>query len=348
MMQNLYRAIMSPYSTASARNVTARTRERGAGQNGGIRATADDRSQEADAASQSSRHDRFETLRMEAEVATRARTEDDDGLHGQWMTEADQQLAKGAASPESQRGSPSSPHPPQPTLVEVLLQLDERHRAEIQAAAVREERLIAALASRPTSPRPPSSRASSPQQATADLVTTMLTLFDAQRRTERQDAIERENQTLERMEARHQAQWAAVQAGRQPAAGRYVVGTALASTVTKFTGDGAESWDEWLRGFDRMARAHNIPESAWPNELVIKLSGLAGRFVETRFPVEGPQPTPVGPFDGSSATPVRPPIRGRGGMARPQYGHPPAQRKGDQSRPAGSGAHVRAHGPRGS
>ena len=50
MMQNLYHAIMSPYSTASARNVTARTIERGAGQTGGIRATADDRSQEADAA----------------------------------------------------------------------------------------------------------------------------------------------------------------------------------------------------------------------------------------------------------------------------------------------------------
>ena len=130
-------------------------------------------------------------------------------MEAEWMTEADQQLAKGAASPESQRGSPSSPHPPQPTLVEVLLRLDERHRAEIQAAAVREERLIAALASQPTSPRPPSSRASSPQQATADLVTTMLTLFDAQRRAERQDAIERENQTLERMEARHQAQLAA-------------------------------------------------------------------------------------------------------------------------------------------
>lgn len=119
----------------------------------------------------------------------------------------------------------------------------------------------------------------------------MMTMLEELRRADRQEAIERENQTLERMEARHRAQWAAVQTGGQPTAGRYIVGAALATTVARFTGDGDQNWDEWLRGFDRMARAHNVPESAWTNEVSIKLAGLAGNFVETQFPAEGQPPT---------------------------------------------------------
>ena len=196
--------------------------------------------------------------------------------------------ARGSTSPDSQLGSPLEPTPH--TLVTLMLHLDAQRRADVQAAAEREERLMAALASRPTSrptsPRPTSPQGSSPLHTTSDLVA-MMTLLEQHRRDDRQEA----NQNLERMEARHRAQWETGQAGGQPACARYHIGTALATTVTKFTGDGDQNWDEWLQRFERMTRAHNVPESGWPNELSIKLEGLAGNFVQTQFPSEGPGAT---------------------------------------------------------
>ena len=64
-------------------------------------------------------------------------------------------------------------------------------------------------------------------------------------------------------------------ATRPQSVGRYVVGVALMQVVHEFTGDGSEDWVAYRRSFEGFATAHGIPESHWPNELVIKLRAKA-------------------------------------------------------------------------
>ena len=291
MMQRVYRAMTSSPSTAPASNITTRTRERTTSQGEKI-GTAALSEETGDASSLLLLREHAEARRIETELAelaariAQAKVQEAELLREQRAIVTTLPAARGSTPSDSLRGS--SPEPTQHTLITLIHRMEEQRQADVRAAAEREERLMAALTSRPASPRPTSKQGSptgSPRHATSDLVT-MMTMLEELRRADRQEAIERENQTLERMEARHRAQWAAVQTGGQPTAGRYIVGAALATTVARFTGDGDQNWDEWLRGFDRMARAHNVPESAWTNEVSIKLAGLAGNFVETQFPAE--------------------------------------------------------------
>ena len=113
--------------------------------------------------------------------------------------------------------------------------------------------------------------------------------FEAQRREERREAEDR----IDRLEARHQAELATVRgedAGYLPGTRRHNVGVALSAAIPSFVGDGTENWDEFQRLFERMAIAHNIPESMWTNELIVKLKGVALGFCDTQFPVDGPRP----------------------------------------------------------
>jgi hypothetical protein len=55
----------------------------------------------------------------------------------------------------------------------------------------------------------------------------------------------------------------------------YVVGRALANTTSVFTGDGTADCGTYLRTMERLFKAHGIPDSHWPNELFIKLTGQA-------------------------------------------------------------------------
>ena len=111
--------------------------------------------------------------------------------------------------------------------------------------------------------------------------------MEAQRREDRREAEERE----QRLNARHEAELAAVRNTHQPAYGRYTVGQALTTAVVpKFSGDGTANWDEWLRHFERMAGAYKIPQAGWSNELIIKMTGLAGSFCDTQFPTSEPCP----------------------------------------------------------
>ena len=107
---------------------------------------------------------------------------------------------------------------------------------------------------------------------------------DEDRRADRQAAEERAAQA----EAHHQAQLAALVAANHPArsavpGGSYVVGRALAGATSVFTGDGTADCGAYLRTLERLFKAHEIPDSHWPNELFIKLAGQARSWYEHTF-----------------------------------------------------------------
>ena len=106
---------------------------------------------------------------------------------------------------------------------------------------------------------------------------------DEDRRADRQAAEERAAQT----EAHHRAQLAALMAASHPAratGSSYVVGRALANATSVFTGDGTADCGTYLRTMERLFKAHGIPDSHWPNELFIKLTGQAKGWYEHAFP----------------------------------------------------------------
>ena len=97
---------------------------------------------------------------------------------------------------------------------------------------------------------------------------------DEERRADRQAAEER----AARAEAHHQAQLAAFMATNHPArssVSRYMVGVALSSAVSVFTGDGTTNCGKYLQTLERLFKAHEIPQSHWPKELFLKLAGPA-------------------------------------------------------------------------
>ena len=95
----------------------------------------------------------------------------------------------------------------------------------------------------------------------------------AQREEDRRAAEQRAAQG----EERHQAYFAALLAATQPnkiTMASYVVYSALTTKLASFggTGDGCA----YLQTFERLAKAHTIPDPCWSNELFIKLEGTAG------------------------------------------------------------------------
>ena len=63
-----------------------------------------------------------------------------------------------------------------------------------------------------------------------------------------------------------------------------MVGRALANATSVFTGDGTADCGTYLRTMERLFKAHGIPDSHWPNELFIKLTGQAKGWYEHAFP----------------------------------------------------------------
>ena len=89
---------------------------------------------------------------------------------------------------------------------------------------------------------------------------------EADRRAAKQQAAEREE--------RHQAQFSALLAATQLnrfTMGSYVVGSALTTKIPSFSGTG--DLCAYLRTFERLAKAHTIPDLYWSNKLFIKLEG---------------------------------------------------------------------------
>ena len=131
-------------------------------------------------------------------------------------------------------------------------------------------------------------RTPSPLPGGMNDISAVLLHLEAQRREDnRQREADRraaEQQAAER-EERHQAQFAALLAATQPhkiTMGSYVVGSALTTKLPSFSGTG--DWCAYLRTFERLAKAHTIPDPYWSNELFIKLEGTARNWYEQTFP----------------------------------------------------------------
>jgi hypothetical protein len=63
-----------------------------------------------------------------------------------------------------------------------------------------------------------------------------------------------------------------------------MVGVALSSAVSVFTGDGTTNCGKYLQTLERLFKAHEIPQSHWPKELFLKLAGPAKSWYEHAFP----------------------------------------------------------------
>jgi hypothetical protein len=69
------------------------------------------------------------------------------------------------------------------------------------------------------------------------------------------------------------------------------MGQALIAFPT-FAGDGTQDYDAYIREFEGLVRphCHDIAPTFWPNELFLKLTGLAKSWYNTRFLQRGPSP----------------------------------------------------------
>ena len=119
-------------------------------------------------------------------------------------------------------------------------------------------------------------------------------IAEAQRREDRREDRREADERAERLEARHQAEMATIKGtpveGQFPA-GRYLPGQALVThQFAPFADSSTEDWDAFQRRFERTAAALKIPETEWPNELILKLTGPAGSFCDTEFPNVGERP----------------------------------------------------------
>lgn len=129
-------------------------------------------------------------------------------------------------------------------LVRVLQSLEDRHRADRQAAEAREERYHRAAEERALA-------------------------REAEYRAER---------------AATDARFAALMASDRRPATRHVIGSALREACPAFEGKPGQDISEWLAEFLRLASAHEIPSAFLSNELIIKLKGKAAKWFQTAFP----------------------------------------------------------------
>lgn len=119
-----------------------------------------------------------------------------------------------------------------------------------------------------------------------------------QREADRREDLRRADERAERMEELQRAQWAAFSAATQPSVvpgGRrstYQMGQALIAFPT-FAGDGTQDYDAYIREFEGLVgpHGHDIAPTFWPNELFLKLTGLAKSWYNTTFPATGPLAT---------------------------------------------------------
>ena len=187
-------------------------------------------------------------------------------------------------------------------------------RGRTLAALLENKRLEAKLAelSRPSSPADLSARSSPtprsplPQTLSTDTEGLMWimqrleeqrredrAIAEAQRREDRREDRREAEERADRWEARHQAELAAIKGAPvegRPTAKQYIPGRALA-TLETFAGDPTEDWDLFLRRFERQAKLRLVSETDWPNELTLKLTGVASSFCDSEFPIEGVRPS---------------------------------------------------------